>query len=273
VSIVTNIATTHTLYLQDKVGVAGEKGKMISALKSDGVAVLNKDDKLVCSLAKNTKSKVVYFGENTEVSASDIKLNKDLSTDFVLKIGAHGEKIHINALGKQFVKNALASAAAAKSLGVSTKNIIKGISSFRPPEHRLNVFRSKKYGLVFDDTYNSNPRAAIESLDTFKEISAGKTKVAVIGDMLELGKFEERSHRELGKEAGKTGFSHIVGVGKAARFVVEEASKFIGNDNCYLAGSYKESLNIVKPLLGKNSALFVKGSRSIQLDKLVDCLI
>lgn len=272
VGIVTNIAMTHTQYLMTKEGVAGEKGKLIRSLDKEGAAILNAEDGIVSSFTRLTKAKTVLFGGSGRVNATDIRLNDDLTTDFMLSIGSERKSIHINAFGWQFVNNALASAAAADSLGISIESITKGIAHFELPKHRINIIRSK-FGTIFDDTYNSNPKAASESLDTFKIVAEGKKTVAVIGDMLELGKFEEEAHRELGRKVGKSGFSRLVGVGNAARFMMEEASREIGDANCFLVCNYMEALEIVKPLLNKDSALFVKGSRSIHLDKLVDALI
>ena len=270
--IITNIAVTHTEYLKSKEGVAEEKGKIIKYLDKNATAILNMDDPVVQKLGNNTKAKIVYFGEKTDVSASNIKINNDMSTNFTLKINMNTKIVHMNALGKQFVNNALAAAAAADSLGVGIDDIIKGIELFERPRHRLTVIKSDTNGIIFDDTYNSNPRAASESLDTFTEIAGTRKKIAVIGDMLELGKFEEQAHRELGKKAGSVGLSYLIGVGSAARFIVEEASKRMGNKYCFLVSNFSEALQITKPLLGKDTALFVKGSRSIHLDKLVESL-
>ena len=270
--IITNIAVTHTEYLKNKEGVAEEKGKIIKYLDKNATAILNMDDPVVQKLGNNTKAKIVYFGEKTDVSASNIKINNDMSTNFTLKINMNTKIVHMNALGKQFVNNALAAAAAADSLGVGIDDIIKGIELFERPRHRLTVIKSDTNGIIFDDTYNSNPRAASESLDTFTEIAGTRKKIAVIGDMLELGKFEEQAHRELGKKAGSVGLSYLIGVGSAARFIVEEASKRMGNKYCFLVSNFSEALQITKPLIGKDTALFVKGSRSIHLDKLVESL-
>lgn len=271
--IVTNIAVTHTEYLKNKEGVAHEKGKMIKILGKGGMAILNGDDETVRSLGKDTQAKIVYFGEKSNISASNIRMNEDMSTDFTLRIGSNTESVHMTVMGKQFVYNALAAAAAANALRVSVGHIVKGIELFKCPKHRLNILKSKSNGIIFDDTYNSNPKAANESLDTFGAVAKGKIKVAVIGDMLELGKFEEEAHRELGKKAGNAGFSYIVGVGDAARFIVEEASLKVGSKNCFLVRDYIEALEIIKPILGEGTALFVKGSRSIRLDRLVEALI
>lgn len=273
VGIVTNIAITHTQFLKDEKGIAKEKGKLIKSLESSGVAVLNSDDRVVKSFSDDTKAKVEYFGEKTNISASKIYLNEDMSTNFTLRIGMNTKNIHIKALGKQFVNNALAAAAAANALGVGMGDISAGIEDFKQPKHRLNVIKSKENGIIFDDTYNSNPKAALESLQTFKAMADGHEKIAVIGDMLELGKYEESAHRELGREAGRAGFKYLVGVGTAARFIVEEAAGLTGSENCFLVGNYAEALQIIRPFLGNDTALFVKGSRSIHLDKLVDALL
>jgi len=273
IGIITNIAITHTEYLKNKEGIADEKGKIIKYLDKDDIAILNIDDPIVKSLSSLTKAKVVYFGKSGNISASEIELNKDMSTIFTLNIGMNNKVVHMNALGKQFVSNALAAAAAADALGVGIEDIVSGIELFERPRHRLNVISSQMSGIIFDDSYNSNPRAASESLDTFVEIAGGRKKIAVIGDMLELGKFEEQAHKELGDKAGSLGFSYLIGVGSAARFIVEEASKHMGNKNCFLVSNFAEALEIVKPLISKDTALFVKGSRSIHLEKLVESLI
>ncbi len=272
VGIITNIAATHTQFLGDEKGVAHEKGKLVRGLSAGGVAVLNKKDKLVCSLKDGGVCKAVFFGDTANIYAKNIRLNPDLSTNFTLVINESTKSVHMKVLGSQFVSNALASAAAADSLGIGINQIVRGIELFKPPTHRLNIFRSKLHGIIFDDSYNSNPKAANESLDTFGIVSKGKKKIAVIGDMLELGKFEESAHRELGKKVGKMKFDCIIGVGNAARFMVDEVSNVCENKNCFLVADYLEALEIVKPVLDKNSALFVKGSRSIHLDKLVDAL-
>jgi UDP-N-acetylmuramoyl-tripeptide--D-alanyl-D-alanine ligase len=91
--------------------------------------------------------------------------------------------------------------------------------------------------------------------------------------MLELGKFEEYFHRDVGKKIGKMNFDYLIGVGKASRYIVEEAAELMGNKRCFLTGNESEIYPIIKSLLSKDSVLFIKGSRSVRLDKLVDKLI
>lgn len=271
--VITNIDSTHLEYLGSLEGVANEKGKMLMAISKSGTAFINKEDSLSNRLVNKVSAHIIYFGLGSDNFATNIVLNNSLSTDFILRLGKNKKSIRINAYGSQFVNNAVAASTIATSLGVSINDIKHGIESFKKPLHRLNVFRSKKYGLIFDDTYNSNPKAANESLDTFLSLSKKEERYAIIGDMLELGKIEEDEHVKLGKKVGKIGFLCFIGVGKAARFMVEEAAKYLGDENCFLVGSYTEALEIIKPHLSKNTALFIKGSRFLQLDKIVEELI
>jgi UDP-N-acetylmuramoyl-tripeptide--D-alanyl-D-alanine ligase len=273
VGIVTNIATTHTEFLKNLEGIASEKGKLIRSLPAEGTAVLNIEDANVKALAKLADAKVCWYGRGSNIYAKEVSLNKNLSTSFTLVNRSDKKSVHINAFGKQFVANAVAASAAAVSLGLDLESIARGVERFRLCKHRLNIIVSRKYGTILDDTYNSNPKAAGESLATFNSLAGAKTKIAIIGDMLELGRFEEPSHRELGKKIGIMNFDYLVGVGDASKFVVEEAAKVMGPDKCFLTAKESEALPIVMPLLNKNSVLFVKGSRSIHLDKLVDSLI
>jgi UDP-N-acetylmuramoyl-tripeptide--D-alanyl-D-alanine ligase len=271
-AIVTNIAVTHTQFLENAQGVASEKSKLIKSLSENAVAVLNIEDPLVKAFAKSTDARVCWYGTGSDIYAEKIYLSKDLSTYYTLVLGSSKKSIHMKVFGAQFVANAVAASAAAYSLGVSLTNISAGIEKFRHLKHRMNIIGSKKYGIIFDDSYNSNPKAAGESLDTFNKLADSRKKIAVVGDMLELGKFEESFHRDLGKKIGSMNFDYLFGVGNASRFVVEEAGKRMGQNKCFLTTNGSEVLPILKPLLNKDSALFVKGSRSIHLDKLVDYL-
>lgn len=273
VGVITNIDSTHLEYLETTEGVANEKGKMLKAIPKSGTAVINREDKWSSKLAHKIRAKIVYFGLGSDNLASNVILNDNLSTDFTLSLGEDKKSVHINAYGTQFVNNAIAAATVARSLGVSFSDVVQGIEAFKRPLHRLNVFRDRKYGLIFDDTYNSNPKAANESLDTFLTLSKHLKRYAIIGDMLELGRIEEEAHKKLGKKVGEIGFSCFVGVGNAARFMVEEASIILGNNNCFLVGDYHEALEIIKPYLDKDTALFIKGSRFLRLDKIVEDLI
>jgi len=273
VAVVTNIATTHTQYLMNKEGVAREKSKLVKGLSEDGTTVLNAEDPVVNTFSSLTKAKVFWFGDGSSVRAEGIRLQTDLTTFFTLIINKSKNTIHMKAYGSQYVANAVTAAACAHSLNITDDKIKSGLENFRHPVHRLSITKTAKSGIIFDDSYNSNPKAAVESLETFNKLSTGKIKIAVIGDMLELGKFEESAHRELGKKVAESGFDYVIGVGTLVRSIIEETEKSKRIKGNYLCSDVNEAISIVRPLLNSQTSLFVKGSRSIGLDKLVDAII
>src|SRR3989344_8614608 len=111
-----------------------------------------------------------------------------------------------------------------------------------------------------------------EALKVLQKISENKKKIVVMGDMLELGKLEEKSHREIGQFIGKMKVDYLIGVGKASKILVAEAEKYLGRANCVWVSSYSGVISVLKPHLRGNSVVLIKGSRSISLDKVVSRL-
>lgn len=225
IGVITNIFPTHTLYLKNIEGVFAEKSKLV---KSTKIAVLNADDKLLLKLKYTLKAKEFWF-----------KISNDaLST------------------------NANAARKVAESLSVDSSIIEKGLNNYENPKHRLQIIKHKSGAVILDDTYNSNPEAFLSSLKYFNKLSGSNKKIAVIGDMLELGKIEESEHKRIGKEIKKSNFIKIIGVGKLVRFITND-----------VYSKYSEAVPEVKKYLKPKTFVLVKGSRSISLDKLVDAIL
>lgn len=238
VSVVTNVFPTHTLYFGGIKGVYKEKMKILKFLKKGDFAVLNKNNKYTRLMAKSTKANIIWF----EGGGDMIKQNKNAA----------------KAVGEIF--------------GISGEKIRKGIQSHQRPVHRMMEIKHKSGALIFDDSYNSNPEALLASLKLFNQRSKGRVKVGVFGDMLELGKLEEKEHRRVGGEIGRLGFDSIVGVGKASKYLIDEAVKTSKKINAVHASDVNEAFQIISPLLTSKTNLFVKGSRSIGLERLVEML-
>lgn len=238
VGVITNIFPTHTEFLGSIEGVFKEKSKLVLGLSQKGIAALNSGDKKLRSLSGKIAAKIVWFDSS------------------------------INPL----VQNANAAAATAKILGVSKNEIGKGLSEYKRPPHRLEVIKHKSGAFILDDSYNSNPWAALSALEYFNKLARGK-KIAVLGDMLELGDYNETAHRELGREVAKSDFEVVIGVGKSTKFLIEEVSKKSENTRTYLFTNVNEALPVVRSLVKDGTSVLVKGSRSIGLDKLVAQLI
>jgi len=273
IGVITNIYPTHTEFFNDSNGVFSEKKKLIKNLSENGIAVLNNDDKYLVRLKAELKSKSVFFGSGSEVMASQEKFLKDTGTKFLLIFDQNPKSsisVSIPILGNQFVEDALAASGAAKALNIPLKVIKKGLESYHLPEHRMKILKHKSGAVVIDDTYNNNPHAAKEALRSLSRYSGGKNKIVVFGDMLELGKLDEKYHKKLGKILGTNSLERLICVGKSVKITADEAAKFMGKSFVKYAKNNSQALFFLTPYLKKNNVILIKGSRSLHLDELVD---
>ncbi len=272
VGVLMNIYPTHTLFFKNTTGVAREKSKLIKALPRNGFAILNKENTSTKKIAKLSKARVIYFGKTGETYPENISLAKDLGNKFTLVIGTDKINVHLPVPGLQFVSNSLAAASVGLVCGVSLEKIKAGLDNFSWPEHRMRPIRLVSGALLIDDTYNSNPAAVKEALKTLNQIGGKRGKIIVLGDMLELGRHEEKFHKEIGSLVASYHPDYLIGVGKAAKAIIKAASKTMKDYQLYWTQTYRGVASILQPLLKKNVIILIKGSRSMALDKVVSQL-
>jgi len=269
IGVITNIYPTHTEFFKNIEGVLNEKKKLVEGILSSGTAILNSEDKKLKGLKEKLSAKTMWYGKGTEVQALGIKI-VGFNTVFSSKLGGSEKiKITLPVLGPQYVSNALAAASAAKMLGVGSKDIKRGLENFKVPEHRMKIKRLKSEAILMDDSYNSNPEAAKEAIKAMSLISGNRKKAIVFGDMLELGEWEEKYHKELGEFIGNEDVTKLICVGPAARATSNAAEKILGRGKVFWVLTWRAALEELRPFLGKDYVILVKGSRGIELDKLV----
>ena len=224
IGVITNIFPTHTLYFNDESGVFDEKSKLAKKTK---FVVLNKDSKYLLKLKSLPKVKKYWFSQ----TENPVKTNSNAA-----------KKI-------------------SEVLNIPNKLVEEGLKNYQNPKHRLELIKHKSGARILDDTYNSNPEAVISTLNYFNNIAGKNTKIAVLGDMLELGKIEEKEHKRIATEIGKYNYKKIIGVGRLVKFITPNV--------------YKKALEVlpeVRKYLKPNTYILFKGSRSIGLDRVVDKL-
>lgn len=236
IGVVTSIFPTHLEFLRDINGVLKEKSKLVLGLSRNDIAILNAGDVNLKDISKKIEAKVVWFEKNDN----------------------------------PILQDSLTAEAIAKSLGISADKIEKGLAFYQKPKHRLSFVNLKTGATVLDDSYNSNPQALSSALKYFVKESGKNNKIAVLGDMKELGEFEEKYHREIGREISKLNFKMVIGVGSAIKYLVDEVK---GSTETHVVGDQKEVLPFLKPYLRRGNYILIKGSHSIGLDKLVDALV
>ncbi|KKR81433.1 MAG: UDP-N-acetylmuramoyl-tripeptide-D-alanyl-D-alanine ligase [Candidatus Daviesbacteria bacterium GW2011_GWA1_41_61] len=270
-AVVTRISFAHSQFLGDINQILEEKGKLIRQLPKDGFAILNWDDLNVRKLAKDTEAKVIFFGTDPQSCnfwASNIRLENGL-TRFELNYGVERVEIFLNLLGKHFVYSALAAAALGVSLGMNLINIKKGLEKVASAPHRLQLLEGLNGCYVLDDTYNSSPVALEEALNVLNELSA-RRRIAVLGEMRELGVYSEQLHREIARKIYKDKIDYVFLGGGDVRFIGDELIK-LG----YLPEKIEVNLSnsqIVARILrtaSKGDLILIKGSRAVKLDEVV----
>lgn len=272
IGVLTNIYWTHTEFLGGIEGVASEKGKMIASLNKNSLAVVNADDSRAGSVANKAKARTILYGRgnNLEVRATDVKLTNNLQTEFRLWIGKENIDITLPVLGEHWVYAALAAAAVCRTREISLKLIKSGLEKFEPAPHRMVPIILKGGVILLDDTYNSNPLGAKAAITTLASVGKGRKKIAVLGDMLELGEYTEKGHREVGAWAAKKRIDLLLCVGEYAHYFAEGAKDGgMSKSNVVEVADKNEALKFLLPPAIKKSVILFKASRKIGLEELV----
>ena len=257
VGIVTAIADAHLEMFGSLAQVAVAKGELVEALPSAGTAVLNADDALVSQLAARTDANVLRYGieqSDVDVFVEGLALSDDLCPVFTLRTPWGSAPVHLAVHGAHQASNAAAAAAAAFALGVSLDAVVEGLSQARLSPMRMDV-RHRKDGLVvIDDTYNANPTSMAAALHALAELSAMR-RVAVLGEMAELGASGAEAHRAIGDLATDLGIA-VVAVGTRAY-----------GPAAHVVGGTGEAVILLGGMgLGNGDAVLVKGSRVAGLE-------
>jgi UDP-N-acetylmuramoyl-tripeptide--D-alanyl-D-alanine ligase len=273
VGVITNVSQVHMERAGSLDAIVKGKSELVEALPPDpeGVAVLNHDEVLVRDMADVTKARVFYYGLNPDADlwASDIEGLGLNGVRFVLHY--EGDSLHVKVpmLGRHSVHTALRAAAVGLIEDLSWQEIISGLQSSHV-QLRLVAVQGPGGSLIMDDTYNAAPTSVIAGLNLLDELEG--RKIAVLGDMLELGDYEERGHRMVGARVASIA-DELIAVGDRAKWIAEEAiltgmpkRKVVQVPDQAAAAEY------LSGRIGEGDVVLIKGSRGMQMDLIVSAL-
>jgi UDP-N-acetylmuramoyl-tripeptide--D-alanyl-D-alanine ligase len=274
VGVITNIGLAHVEALGDEAGVAQEKGALVEALPAngDGLAVLNADDKWFAELRARTRATVVSVGiENfADIRASEIKINGDVK--FRLNIAKKREDVNIRlrTLGRHQIYNALQAAAVGYMAGLDLDEIREGLETMEFPGMRMQEIT--RAGIRFvNDCYNANVVSMTAGLQMLRETPGRGRKVAVLGDMLELGAHSQAAHLEIGGLAARSQLALLVTVGPNARWIADGAVRGGMEAHRVLPVSdARQAADLLRWLLRDGDFVLVKGSRGMHLERVLE---
>ncbi|MFQ5779565.1 MAG: UDP-N-acetylmuramoyl-tripeptide--D-alanyl-D-alanine ligase [Nitrospiria bacterium] len=275
--LVTNIGPAHLAFLGDLEGVAREKGVLFQAVRSEGTAVINRDDPLLRPWERRLAKKWTFgLDASADLTASDLKVCAGGIT-FSLHVNREGggaRGVTLSTVGRHQVVNALAAAAVASALGLGLNDIGEGLERFRPPAKRGEVLNVKGIHILFD-AYNANPasvKAGLEMLVSYLPGGGVKRfrKVALLGDMLELGAFAESAHLDIGRWAAETGVDRLIVVGEWAEKTAEGARQGgLPADGISIHPDLESVKMFIRKEVQAGDCLLIKGSRGMKMERLL----
>jgi UDP-N-acetylmuramoyl-tripeptide--D-alanyl-D-alanine ligase len=270
VAVFTVVRPVHLEFFGTIQAIAEAKSEILAGLDAGGFIVANADDPEVTRIARRHGARVVWYGQGSdaEVRARDLAPEPDggVGSRFVLEAGGQSVEIRLPLHGLYNVENCLAAAAAAWALGLSLEEIAAAVRGVKPASMRGVVHRALGGFLLIDDSYNSNPDAVDKALASAAALP-GERRVAVLGDMLELGPEGPRFHREAGERAARLGFSPVVAVGELSRELAAGA-RSAGAEAVWLPDA-AAAAEWAAGEVHRGDVVLVKGSRGVKLDQVV----
>ena len=250
--------------------IASGKAELIEALPATGVALLNADDPRVRALAGRTPARVVLFGESADAQlrATDVRASGLGGLRFVAEYDGERAEVALPIPGRQIIPAALAALGAARALRVPLAEAALALATLERPAHRMQV-REGNGITVIDDSYNASPAAVQAALAVLREVRG--RRIAVLGDMLELGALSADAHEEIGQQAADSA-DVLIGVGELARTIVA-AAKDAGLVETHSTVDGGEALVLLRRIQRSGDVILVKGSRALALDRLADALV
>lgn len=281
VSVVTNISSSHIEFFKTLEGIAKEKKGLVDVLQEDEYAILNADDERVIRMGEKSKAKVISygFGEDAKVQASNVSYNYDERNrpeGLSFRLSFDGKTLPIrlkNVLAPHQVNAALAGISVGIAMKINLVEAAQGLEKISLPLGRLNIIEGIKNSIIIDDTYNASPVSTVAALGVLKELRSSR-KIAVLGDMLELGEETENGHRTVAKATLESGASLILLVGKRMKFAEEELkSRRSGEFEFELFDNPVDAGIRLRELVAPGDLILVKGSQGIRMEKVVEQVI
>ncbi|QDR80381.1 UDP-N-acetylmuramoyl-tripeptide--D-alanyl-D-alanine ligase [Sporomusa termitida] len=270
VGVVTNVGETHMEILGSIENIAAAKAELVEAIGPDDVVVLNADDPHVRAMQHKAQGRVVLYGLGpaATVRAENIVTGKngDLITTFDCAGPRGSFPVILHTVGSHNVYNALAAIAAGWELGLLPGDLAAGISSFVPGAMRLEIRNYGEY-TVINDVYNASPLSMAAALDTLAAIGKGR-RIAVLGDMLELGDTAAGSHRRIGQLAAEQGLDIVLTIGPLAEYIAAAAAEH-GVKIVHAFTCHQQAIEMLQCLLQPGDYILLKGSRGMKMETML----
>lgn len=274
IGVVTGISLVHSdaEHLGSLENIIKEKRKLVEALPKDGLAVLNDDDKNVRPMAQATQAKVLFYGtdkDDCQIWAEKIKSGLD-GLEFTMRVRGKPYPVKTKLLGAHHIYTCMAATAVAEELGIPMTEIISNLSNLSNLSGRLDVKPGPLGTTLLDDHLRANPESTKAGLLFLKALKVEGRKIAVLGEMGELGDYAAEKHREIGRSAADCSLDYLVCVGPMLKYTAEAAVKTGMNKHQVVwVSDVFEAAQELKTILKKGDLLYLKGSLLRHMERIL----
>lgn len=283
VVIITAIGETppHIEFFDSHKHLVEEKSRLIKTLKKDGFLILNNDDEIVAEMKEKTKNRVLTFGfkDDTDVKGlgeSIFYTEEGVPEGLIFRIDQGGSSLPVfieGVFGRNHIYASLAALTLFFGLKLNMLEAINKLKNYNVPPGRMRLLKGINDSFIIDDTYNSSPFASQSALETLQEVKVAGRKIAVLGDMLELGRHTEEAHKNIGKIVKETADVLLI-VGPRALKIKEGAIEAgMDKENIFEFLNSNEAGEFLKTFVKKNDFILVKGSQGMRMERVVEAIL
>ena len=277
IAVITNVGTAHIGNLGSRENILKAKLEILDGLQDGGTLVINNDNDMLFKWNKenqNKKFKVITFGiENkSDIMPYDIVSTENGST-YKIDIDGKTYNIKVTVGGNHFVLNSLCAIAVGRLLNIEMEDVLNGIANFELTKRRMQVEKNKNGVTIINDCYNANYDSMKAAIEYLGKINASK-KIAVLGDMLELGGFSKGLHEKVGEEVAKNNVDILITVGSLAKDIAKKAiEKGMQEKDIYTCNNNNEAIELIRQKANKGDAVLLKASNGLNFQEIFIAII
>ena len=274
ISVITNIGTSHIGNLGSRENILKAKLEILEGMERPKVVINNDNDLLHNWYEENKEKKEIHtFGiENKSNCTAEEIIEHENDSNFICNLNGNKFEENVPVGGDVFVLNSLCASLVGDLVGLKPEEIQNGISSFELTKKRMEIIKLKNGATIINDSYNASFESMKASIEYLASTNANR-KIAVLGDMFELGEFSEELHRKVGKEVADNNIDKLFTIGASAKFIIEEAIKNgISDKNVYYASTQDELIEMLKQQIESEDTILVKASNGMRLFDVVEKL-
>lgn len=271
IAVYTNIGVAHIEKLGSRENILKAKSELIEDFGNGNSIVINSDDDMLRKLLNSTNSEYITYGiKSGDFKAYNIR-NIENGISYNINLNGEPTEINLSVPGEHNVYNSLAAICIGSKFGVNKEDIKEALKNFLPGKMRLNIINLNEIKLI-DDSYNANPSSMKAAISVLKGFKNGR-KIAVLGNMLELGEYSNTGHKDVGKFVKNSNIDILITVGDQAKMIANGAKETgMADDKIFICDDNTSAIKTLKKIIEKNDIILVKGSRGMGMEKIVKYL-